>query len=119
MKPSLLPDVADGTLGGSHTPGSTWRADSKKPDGSLKRPGPGLITGAADNEPYGIGTYRQAGALRRRDVPGKLMVEGWLYWLGGRHGGDGFLHRRHGGQHANVRIVLESKEEWWTTRCAF
>jgi hypothetical protein len=68
------------------------RAGSKKPGGSLKRPGPGLITGASDNEPHGIGTYRQAGVLRRRDVTGKLMVEGWLYWLGGRHGGNGFLH---------------------------
>jgi len=44
--------------------------------------GPGLITGASDDDPSGIGTYSQAGALRRRHVMGKLVVEGWLYWLG-------------------------------------
>ncbi|MDH2356324.1 divalent metal cation transporter [Bradyrhizobium sp. SSUT112] len=39
------------------------RADAKKPDGSLlKRLGPGLITGASDDDPSGIGTYSQAGA---------------------------------------------------------
>jgi len=43
---------------------------------------PGLITGASDDDPSGIGTYSQAGALRRRHVMGKLVVEGWLYWLG-------------------------------------
>jgi hypothetical protein len=37
---------------------------------------------ASDDDPSGIGTYSQAGALRRRDVMGKLMVKGWLYWLG-------------------------------------
>jgi Mn2+/Fe2+ NRAMP family transporter len=47
-----------------------------------KRLGPGLITGASDDDPSGIGTYSQAGALRRRHVMGKLVVEGWLYWLG-------------------------------------
>jgi hypothetical protein len=40
------------------------------------------ITVASDDDSSGIGTYSQAGALRRRDVMGKLMVEGWLYWLG-------------------------------------
>jgi len=51
------------------------RADAKTPDESLlKRLGPELITGASETI--------QAGALRRRDVTGKLVVEGWLYWLG-------------------------------------
>ncbi|QIO36591.2 NRAMP family divalent metal transporter [Bradyrhizobium sp. 1(2017)] len=39
--------------------------DDKKPDeknGLLKRLGPGLITGASDDDPSGIGTYSQAGA---------------------------------------------------------
>jgi Mn2+/Fe2+ NRAMP family transporter len=31
-------------------------------DGFLKRLGPGLITGASDDDPSGIGTYSQAGA---------------------------------------------------------
>lgn len=41
------------------------RANAKKPDqsaGLLKRLGPGLITGASDDDPSGIGTYSQAGA---------------------------------------------------------
>src|SRR4051812_44385970 len=39
-----------------------WMA--KKPDsqGLLRRLGPGLITGAADDDPSGIGTYSQVGA---------------------------------------------------------
>jgi Mn2+ and Fe2+ transporters of the NRAMP family len=41
------------------------RTDAKKPDvknSLLKRLGPGLITGASDDDPSGIGTYSQAGA---------------------------------------------------------
>jgi NRAMP (natural resistance-associated macrophage protein)-like metal ion transporter len=36
--------------------------DSKDQDGFLRRLGPGLITGASDDDPSGIGTYSQAGA---------------------------------------------------------
>jgi NRAMP (natural resistance-associated macrophage protein)-like metal ion transporter len=35
---------------------------SQEDDGLLKRLGPGLITGASDDDPSGIGTYSQAGA---------------------------------------------------------
>ncbi|QHI98063.1 divalent metal cation transporter [Xylophilus rhododendri] len=35
---------------------------SKRPSGWLSRLGPGLITGAADDDPSGIATYSQAGA---------------------------------------------------------
>jgi Mn2+/Fe2+ NRAMP family transporter len=34
----------------------------KKKQGFLARLGPGLITGASDDDPSGIGTYSQAGA---------------------------------------------------------
>lgn len=37
-------------------------APPDKPRGLLKRLGPGLITGASDDDPSGIGTYSQAGA---------------------------------------------------------
>jgi NRAMP (natural resistance-associated macrophage protein)-like metal ion transporter len=36
--------------------------ESQEDDGLLKRLGPGLITGASDDDPSGIGTYSQAGA---------------------------------------------------------
>lgn len=36
--------------------------DDKAKDSFLKRLGPGLITGASDDDPSGIGTYSQAGA---------------------------------------------------------
>jgi NRAMP (natural resistance-associated macrophage protein)-like metal ion transporter len=36
--------------------------DSRDQDGILRRLGPGLITGASDDDPSGIGTYSQAGA---------------------------------------------------------
>jgi Mn2+/Fe2+ NRAMP family transporter len=35
---------------------------SEKQKGFLRRLGPGLITGASDDDPSGIGTYSQAGA---------------------------------------------------------
>jgi hypothetical protein len=35
---------------------------SEGQDGFLQRLGPGLITGASDDDPSGIGTYSQAGA---------------------------------------------------------
>jgi NRAMP (natural resistance-associated macrophage protein)-like metal ion transporter len=41
----------------------TKRRDTKKPQGMLLRLlGPGLVTGAADDDPSGIATYSQAGA---------------------------------------------------------
>jgi hypothetical protein len=36
--------------------------ESQEDDSLLKRLGPGLITGASDDDPSGIGTYSQAGA---------------------------------------------------------
>src|SRR5471030_2079945 len=36
--------------------------EAKKPKSWLKKLGPGLITGAADDDPSGIATYSQAGA---------------------------------------------------------
>lgn len=38
------------------------KEDGKKSNGFLSRLGPGLITGASDDDPSGIGTYSQAGA---------------------------------------------------------
>src|SRR5581483_1793627 len=38
------------------------KATSEPKTGLLKRLGPGLITGASDDDPSGIGTYAQAGA---------------------------------------------------------
>ena len=40
----------------------TTRMQSKKPSSIVERLGPGLITGAADDDPSGIATYSQAGA---------------------------------------------------------
>ena len=37
-------------------------SESEGQDGFLQRLGPGLITGASDDDPSGIGTYSQAGA---------------------------------------------------------
>src|ERR1044072_7062355 len=37
-------------------------AETKEQDSFLQRLGPGLITGASDDDPSGIGTYSQAGA---------------------------------------------------------
>src|SRR5438105_4734646 len=48
-----------------HTPPPPESNDIRAADGSssfLKRLGPGLITGAADDDPSGIATYSQAGA---------------------------------------------------------
>jgi len=39
----------------------TQSADNKAGN-ALRRLGPGLITGASDDDPSGIGTYSQAGA---------------------------------------------------------
>src|SRR6185369_17767998 len=38
------------------------RAPPPKPPGFLKSLGPGLVTGAADDDPSGIATYSQVGA---------------------------------------------------------
>src|SRR5512143_1324311 len=40
----------------------TRRRRAKRPPNLLSRLGPGLITGAADDDPSGIATYSQAGA---------------------------------------------------------
>jgi Mn2+/Fe2+ NRAMP family transporter len=50
----------------------------------LKKLGPGLITGAADNDPSGIATYSQAGAQF-----GFHMLWTVLFTLTGRHSGVG------------------------------
>ena len=61
-----VPEIGLGT--------TTWRnrvtartqaigsAEDQDQDGFLQRLGPGLITGASDDDPSGIGTYSQAGA---------------------------------------------------------
>src|ERR1700761_506428 len=41
--------------------------------GLLARLGPGLITGAADDDPSGIGTYSQAGAQYGYGLPGPML----------------------------------------------
>lgn len=41
---------------------TTKKTTSEKPRGFFSRLGPGLITGASDDDPSGIGTYSQAGA---------------------------------------------------------
>jgi len=42
--------------------GETARGKDARPEAWLKKLGPGLITGAADDDPSGIATYSQAGA---------------------------------------------------------
>lgn len=42
--------------------GATARRQERRSSGFLRRLGPGLITGASDDDPSGIGTYSQAGA---------------------------------------------------------
>ncbi|MFC3068349.1 NRAMP family divalent metal transporter [Phenylobacterium soli] len=44
-----------------HRPSSLYRR-RRRPPGLLSRLGPGLITGAADDDPSGVATYSQAGA---------------------------------------------------------
>ena len=39
-----------------------WIEAGTTPTGFLKRLGPGLVTGAADDDPSGIATYSQVGA---------------------------------------------------------
>ena len=56
-------------------------------NGSGDDEGPGLIAGASDDNPSGIGTYGQAGRRHRMDdadhIPaGDLLVTGPVYWLG-------------------------------------
>ena len=46
----------------SYAEDTTKNKDGKKPESWLKKLGPGLITGAADDDPSGIATYSQAGA---------------------------------------------------------
>jgi len=42
--------------------GETAKVNDAQPESWLKKLGPGLITGAADDDPSGIATYSQAGA---------------------------------------------------------
>jgi hypothetical protein len=39
-----------------------WRRSQLRGPGYFKRLGPGIVTGAADDDPSGIGTYSQVGA---------------------------------------------------------
>ena len=47
---------------GTKRKGREKKQEGKKKEGFLARLGPGLITGASDDDPSGIGTYSQAGA---------------------------------------------------------
>jgi hypothetical protein len=66
------------------------RIANKDEDSFLKRLGPGLITGASDDEPSGVGTDSQAGrnsdSVSMDDADhlpaGDLLVTGPVYWLG-------------------------------------
>ena len=49
---------------------------SLKGHGYFKRLGPGIVTGAADDDPSGIGTYSQLGAAQG------LSCYGWCRWPG-------------------------------------
>ncbi|WP_249134610.1 Nramp family divalent metal transporter [Bradyrhizobium japonicum] len=48
--------------------------EKRKPDNFLQRLGPGLITGASDDDPSGIGTYSQAGAQLGFGVGWTMLV---------------------------------------------
>lgn len=54
-QPESEPAGSDPPPGRERRPGSIRR--------TLKVPGPGIVTGAADDDPSGIATYAQAGAL--------------------------------------------------------
>jgi Mn2+/Fe2+ NRAMP family transporter len=41
---------------------SRWGQSQLRGPGYVKRLGPGIVTGAADDDPSGIGTYSQVGA---------------------------------------------------------
>jgi NRAMP (natural resistance-associated macrophage protein)-like metal ion transporter len=47
---------------------------SEGQDGFLQRLGPGLITGASDDDPSGIGTYSQAGAQLGFDIGWTMLI---------------------------------------------
>lgn len=55
------PPVVRG-IDGSGPPGGTQEAPPEDKQGFWRKLGPGLITGAADDDPSGIATYTQAGA---------------------------------------------------------
>jgi NRAMP (natural resistance-associated macrophage protein)-like metal ion transporter len=60
---------------GSHTPAA--KAKPQKPfrfRNALKALGPGLITGASDDDPSGIGTYSQAGAQIGYSIGGSMLL---------------------------------------------
>lgn len=58
--------------GGTTAPGTT--PPEREDEGLLKRLGPGLITGAADDDPSGIATYSQAGAQFRFGLVWTLLL---------------------------------------------
>src|SRR6202165_5343333 len=71
VKPGAQPaDASDGAKRSDLAPGGSARAGrttldaakSKGPLGFLELLGPGLITGASDDDPSGIGTYSQVGS---------------------------------------------------------
>jgi NRAMP (natural resistance-associated macrophage protein)-like metal ion transporter len=59
----LPPVVAEGDCrSGSRVPENRINANEARPKSYWRRLGPGLITGASDDDPSGIATYSQAGA---------------------------------------------------------
>src|SRR3979411_1823931 len=68
MKATSPPDQADGSPGNGVADPAFSRVDSTQAASSpawrryLRALGPGLVTGASDDDPSGIATYAQAGA---------------------------------------------------------
>ncbi len=63
MSLTVLPPQPPDPLPAPATPPPWWyRGGKKRLRNFLRRLGPGLITGASDDDPSGIGTYSQAGA---------------------------------------------------------
>ena len=56
------PSLTTSTTAWNPTESGKTRAGNKKKSGLLSRLGPGLITGASDDDPSGIATYTQAGS---------------------------------------------------------
>lgn len=55
----------------------TAKSKDARPESWLKKLGPGLITGAADDDPSGIATYSQAGAQFGFSMLWTVSPNGW------------------------------------------